>query len=476
MITNFGRTDQLCRLCRRAIAVPICGLPDDVLLEIFSIYVDCAASPHEDAWHTLVHVCRRWRYVVFASPQRLKLQLRCTNKRSAQMMLDVWPALPIVVEFRSGMSRPLVASNVITALNQRDRIRKIDLCPVPMSLLRKIRAIKEPLPMLTDLNLASNHESELSLHDSFLGGSAPRLRSLQLIGIPFPGLLKLLSSTPELVTLCISNIHSLLTSPEAVVTSLSTLTKLQNLTLGFQSYPSPADNAGQLLPSLTLARVVLPALTSLHFLSYDKYLEDIVSRIDTPLLDNMTIEPLKQRVLDTRRLRYFISHTEAFKPLYRADIDMVDSSVSLRIFSRGATADHELLKFTTSRKPSDYQLFTRFAQFCVSALPPLPTLERLEIRKSGRHWQDPIIDIEWLDLLRPFTSVRELVLSEIAARHIAPALRRGITVENVIDILPALQDIFMKVSARSGPTKEAIEQFVETRRLSDHPVTLLYED
>src|SRR5205807_326864 len=138
------------RLCRRAIAVPICTLPDDVLLEIFSIYVDCAASPHEDAWHTLVHVCRRWRYVVFASPQRLKLQLRCTNKRSAQMMLDVWPALPIAVEFRSGMSRPLVASNVITALNQRGRIRKIDLCPVPMSLLRKIRAIKEPLPILTD--------------------------------------------------------------------------------------------------------------------------------------------------------------------------------------------------------------------------------------------------------------------------------------------------------------------------------------
>ena len=391
-------------------------------------------------------------------------------------MLEVWPALPIAVEFRSGMSRPEVAGNILTALNQRDRIRKIDLCPIPMSLLRKIRAIKEPLPMLTDLKLESNYESELSITDSFLGGSAPRLRSLQLINIPFPALLKLLSSAADLVTLRLSNIHSLYTSPEAIVTSLSTLAKLQKLTLGFQSYSSPADNTGQLLPPLTLARVLLPALTSLHFLNYDKYLEDIVSRIDTPLLDNMTIEPSKQQVFDTRRLRYFISHTEAFKPIHRADLDMVDSSASLIIFSRGATADHELLKFTTSRKPSNWLLFTRFAQFCVSALPPLPTLEHLEIRKSGRHWQDPISDAEWVDLLRPFTSVKNLALSESAAKYVAPALRRRVSAENVTEILPALQNIFMKISVRSGPTKEAIEQFVDTRRLSGHPVTLLYED
>jgi len=389
-------------------------------------------------------------------------------------MLDIWPAWPIAVEFRSGMSQPQVRSNIITALNQRNRIRKIDLSSIPNSLLGKITEIKGPLPMLTDLKLASNHDTELLLPDSFLGGSAPCLRSLHLIGIPFPALPGLLLSTVKLVTLYISSIpHSSHTSPETIVYILSTLIKLRNLSLGFQSSQSPADNAGHLLPPLT--RVVLPALTSLHFLDYDEYLEDIVSRIDTPLLENMTIEPFKQRVFDTRQLRDFISHTETFKPLHRADIDMVDSSVSLIVFSRGATADYELIKITTSRKPLDWPLLGSFARFCISALPPLSTLKRLDIRKSGRHWQDRISDPQWLDLLRPFTSVKDLVLSDTAAGHVAPALR-GLTVENVTDILPALQNLFLKVSARSGLTQKAIAQFVATRGLSDHPVTVLYED
>jgi len=209
------------------------------------------------------------------------------------------------------------------------------------------------------------------LPDSFLGGSAPRLRSLRLIGIPFPALPNLLLSTAELVTLYASSIpHSSHTSPETIVYILSTLIKLRNLSLGFQPSQSPADNAGRLLPPLT--RIVLPALTSLHFLDYDEYLEDIVSRIDTPHLDNLTIGTFKQRVFDTRQLRCFISRTKKFKSPHRADIDITgsESSVSLIVFSRGAGSDHELLKFMTPR------LRSSFSQFCISALPCLSTLKR----------------------------------------------------------------------------------------------------
>ncbi|KAI0288912.1 hypothetical protein BC826DRAFT_1035472 [Russula brevipes] len=47
-------------------------LPNDVLLEIFEIHtVNASISP----WRPLVHVCRRWRHVVFASTRRLNVQL-----------------------------------------------------------------------------------------------------------------------------------------------------------------------------------------------------------------------------------------------------------------------------------------------------------------------------------------------------------------------------------------------------------------
>jgi hypothetical protein len=49
-------------------------------------------------WHTLVHVCRRWRDLVFASPRRLNLRLLCRKDTPVREMLDIWPALPIVIQ------------------------------------------------------------------------------------------------------------------------------------------------------------------------------------------------------------------------------------------------------------------------------------------------------------------------------------------------------------------------------------------
>lgn len=53
-------------------------LPENVLLEIFEIYLNEAAKT--EGWYTLVHVCRRWRNVVFASPRRLDPKLHWTTQ------------------------------------------------------------------------------------------------------------------------------------------------------------------------------------------------------------------------------------------------------------------------------------------------------------------------------------------------------------------------------------------------------------
>jgi hypothetical protein len=67
-------------------------LPGDALLETFHFYLD-DKDPNDiysaDQWHTLVHVCQRWRSVVFASPRRLDLRLLCSGDRSVRAMLDI---------------------------------------------------------------------------------------------------------------------------------------------------------------------------------------------------------------------------------------------------------------------------------------------------------------------------------------------------------------------------------------------------
>jgi hypothetical protein len=168
------------------------ALPDDVLLEIFDFYL--ALLSHwfrrypEDAWHTLVHVCKHWRSIIFASPHRLQLQLLCTNKRSVQEALDIWPQFPIVIIGRLGMSNPQDANNPIVAFTQHTRVIKIDMDHIPHPLLTGMQAVKmkNPFSTLTYLRLISTQINAPALPDFFLGGSAPRLQELYLDGIPFP--------------------------------------------------------------------------------------------------------------------------------------------------------------------------------------------------------------------------------------------------------------------------------------------------
>jgi hypothetical protein len=263
-------------------------LPDDVLLEIFEI--DTVTKPIEgmNRWRTLVHICRRWRCVVFASTHRLNLQLRCTSKTPVRKMVDIWPALPIIIYDRGRGSSGVGGAdsdNIVAALEHRDRVCRIILWNIPRSDLNRFAAaMKEPFPELTSLSL--DPMAGLDLPDSFLGGSAPRLQTLHFSRVSFPAIPKLLSSASGLVELRLLDIpHSGYISPGTMVTSLSALTRLRDLSIGFRP---PRYRPDQQSPPRSI-RTVLPALNYLYFRGVSAYLEDLTSRIDAPLLRNRNI-------------------------------------------------------------------------------------------------------------------------------------------------------------------------------------------
>ncbi len=140
----------------------------------------------------MVHVCRRWRILVFGSPRRLNLLLYCKTRISARKTLDIWPALPLLI--RDNVSETSV-DNAVALLEHSNRIRQIDLTCFTTSQTDNEKvwaAMQVPFPELTGLILQSRSETAPFLPDSFLGGSAPRLRYIALHGIPFPGLPNLL--------------------------------------------------------------------------------------------------------------------------------------------------------------------------------------------------------------------------------------------------------------------------------------------
>ena len=254
-------------------------LPDLALLEIFDHYID---DDLVDDWYPLVHVCQRWRNIVFASPRRLNLRLLCTARTSVKEMLDIWPPLPIAVWSGDFHVEEWDVDYMIEALAHRDRIYDLELFDVPCSQLERLLAVlQQPFPALRYLRFRHIEEmptTPVVIPASFLGGSAPRLQTLEFDFFPFPGLTNLLMSATHLVDLSLRRIpHSEYLSPEAIVTCLSVMTKLEDFTITID-FHQHRPGQGRRRPSPD-TRTLLPVLTSLKFGGFDEYLEDLVARI-----------------------------------------------------------------------------------------------------------------------------------------------------------------------------------------------------
>jgi hypothetical protein len=280
--------------------VSIHMLPDVALLKIFDFHED---EQHIEAWHTLVHVCREWRSIVFGSPRRLSLRLYCKARTPVRDTLDVWPLLPIVV--RSDGYETWGVDGIIAVLKHNDRISELDLVDIPSPQLEKIwAAMEQPFPELTHLQLQRRDETAPVVPASFLGESSARLQSLFLYWIPFPGLPKLLMSTIHLVRLDLRRIpYSGYISPEVMATCLSVLTRLETLVIKFESPRCSPNHTIRRPPPRT--RNLLPVLKKLLFFGVSEYLEDLVGRIDAPLLNNLDVTFFHQLIFSTPQLTQF---------------------------------------------------------------------------------------------------------------------------------------------------------------------------
>ena len=451
-------------------------LPDEVLIEIFDLYVAYPLPPpsyKEDTWHTLVHVCRRWRYVVFGSPRRLDLRLLCVNGRLVKT-LDIWPELPIVIHVDDNrICQPPSVTDVISVLKRHDRVCKIYIGTVPNSFLEEVAMMSEPFPALIELELVSfNPDAPIlpALPDSFLCGSVPSLRRLTLWGIPFPGIGKLLSSTRDLVTLSLGFFPtSGYISPDSMVAILSALTRLKSLHLKIVHPEFWAHGASQRPPALT--RVVLPALTNFDFFGDSKYLEDMVSRIDAPL-ECITVA-FSELVFDIPLLRDFIGRTQILNAPYQADISFSNYDARISLFRRKGDVDFKVLYLEIPCGSSYAQLLS-LAQAYSSLLPTLPSLEDLGIYESDvwqSQWRCKVEKSHWMELLRLFISVKDLVLDKSVVLSIASALQELVG-ERVTEILPALQNIFLEDFPSSSPVPEGIGVFIAARELSGRPIVV----
>lgn len=468
--------------------------PDDILIEIFDLYLADATSYFvydSQAWHRLVCVCRRWRYVIFALPRSLDLRLVITESTPAKQMLDVWPSFPIVVtnSFHHKVSKPVFdgGDNLIDALNHHDVVCHINLRNLGRLWEKPALAavMQEPFPELTHMELRSDSEIPLALPDAFLGGSAPRLRTLRLNSISFPALPNLLLSARHLVKLRLWRIPNTgYIPPEAIVICLSALTSLGSLTIGFQSPRSrpDTDTTNRRPPRPTWA--VLPALTEFSFYGASEYIDELAARIDAPLLECLHLSFFNQLIFDLPRLAQFVGRAENFTLLKRSKVVFGRDGVEM-IFDSPVGHRGLWLSLRVACRELDWQIWS-MAQLCSLPSRHLCHVEELRIHGHGVHssgpgihsswqseWYEDLDPTQWLELFHPFIALQSLYVSGNLGKLVASALQelRGESTE----VLPALRSLFFEVShlstsdARRSVWKP-VQGFLTTRRSSDHPV------
>jgi hypothetical protein len=83
-------------------------------------------------------------------------------------------------------------------------------------------------------------------------------------------------------------------------------------------------------------RALLPALTHFEFKRFCKYFEDLVERVDAPLLDNLIITFFYQFIFNTPQLAQFISCTPRFE--VPDEVKFSDRDVSITLLQKPVMA------------------------------------------------------------------------------------------------------------------------------------------
>ncbi|KAH9961875.1 hypothetical protein BJV74DRAFT_346686 [Russula compacta] len=155
---------------------------------------------HERWWYKLVHVCRRWRYLVSVSASRLGLSLVCTHGTPVANMLAHSPLLPLIIDYvQQDPSREVTVEDeegILLALQYPHRVSRIRLW-IPSSNLRKIVAGMDGKFLMLEylyIKPLTDDGETLILPKTF---QAPHLRQVMLSHVThYPGISHLPPPTP----------------------------------------------------------------------------------------------------------------------------------------------------------------------------------------------------------------------------------------------------------------------------------------
>ena len=458
--------------------------PDEVLQEIFA---SCLCNRHWNPmghmkeWQRLVHVCQKWRQIIYGLPSFFDLHLYCSAETPFRDNLSHWPKFPLTVHY--AIPHGDVDDDLISALRCIDRVRRIELVIQDTEVQDVFAAMQFPFQALTHLDIAGIYLDEEFLGDGviqlpwdLMGGFAPSLQHLRFDAISCPSIPVFLASACGLVSLQLEDIPPDgvgYISPGDLVGGLATLSSLTTLCIKFASWRNfpprdssdPADHAA------------LPALTHFVFRGEYDYLEILVAHISSPRVEDIQIEyltPVDDSV-EAGQLSQFIDHTGyfGFAQFSRAQLSFDLFKAYIKLDRAQGECHRTQLSITIGDEAPlplaklDFPV-PRIAHVLGQLVVMLLNVGHLSINVEHHGKSDRLDNVKWLPLLRLFPAVEALRVSGRLAAHLTTVLD-DIAEERITDVLYALR------SLQLGDGDELVGsagQFLAWRRYIGRPVTV----
>ncbi|KAH9996380.1 hypothetical protein BJV74DRAFT_286596 [Russula compacta] len=428
-------------------------------------------------WYKLAHVCQRWRCLVLASASYLRLCLLCTYRTPVVDMLAHSPPLPLIIDYFDEDDDVTTEDEegILLAFQHLDRVRSIRLqMPVP-SLRKFTEAMDDEFAILECLVIVppTNEMPSLVLPKTF---QAPHLRHLLLANFAFPiGSPSLTTAQAvNLVTLILYNIRqSAHFHPNDLLQLLLHLPQLDTLNISFYSPVPNRDVERQLLHSPIMTHITLPNLRRFAFGATSAYLEALLPRMTTPLLEALHIEFFGQLSFSLPHLLQFLSAMENLR-FSRATLTF-EECLSLSVYPH--TLDlTELLSMEVKCGHLDWQVASA-VQIINSLRILFSSVENLTLEYANRNsmspaeWTNEADRSQWRELLRSFSNLKRLEVPGDLIRALSCSLEAE-DGESPMELLPEMEELSYSGTNDGG---DAFAKFIVSRQDAGHPVALVHD-
>ena len=411
------------------------------------------------------------------SASLLDLSLLCTYGTPVADMLAHSPPLPLILDYHDLYDYVTADDElgIITALEHRDRVRRIRIMQPIHILHRLIKALHGEFPNLEYIFIERHtffmpgvgSSLTLVISETF---RASRLRYLMVMGFHLP-IGSSFMTMGNLVTLSLNfDVPWAYFHPNPLLQQLSPMPQLESSRDTFNTCFPGDDN--QLLRRAVMRRVA-PYLHRFGFQGANSYLEALLPRVTIGLVERLQL--------------YFLDQLKIYLILPRRQFKSSSETVLLKIIKLTFLNDHlrvdayshdtefRTYRFgmTQSGRHLNWQLasITKFFGTLRTVFSPVECLIlRYEGHSIPSGWNSEADPTEWREFLKTFNNLKALYMSYEFVRQLSRSLGPD-EGESPTDLLPELQDLGYFTIDDSRDNTLFVE-FVHARRNAGRPVSV----